>query len=77
MIPRDGYLLMWQISRDHDGIRAREAWMEQEAERVDRPDNVVPLNDALRRRRSSAQVGRTKTETAVPSEDDEPPPDAA
>ena len=77
MIPRDGYLLMWRISRDHDGIRAREAWMEQEAERVDRPDNVVPLNDVLRRRRSSAQVGRTKSETAVPPEDGEPPPDAA
>jgi hypothetical protein len=58
-------------------IRATEDWMEQEAERVDGPDNVVPLNDVLRRRRSPAQVSRTKTEPAVPPEDDEPPPDAA
>jgi hypothetical protein len=51
--------------------------MEQDAERVDRPDNVVPLNDALRRRRSSAQIGQTRPEPAGPSDDDEPPPDAA
>ena len=36
------------------------AWarvMDQGAARVERPGNVVPLNDALRRRRSSVQGG--------------------
>jgi hypothetical protein len=51
--------------------------MEQEAERGDRTENVVPLNDVLRRRRSSAQVNQPKMEPAGPSDEDKPPPDAA
>ena len=39
--------------------------------------NVVPLIDALRRRRPPAQKGATPTESSYPPEDDESPPDAA
>jgi hypothetical protein len=51
--------------------------MEQEAQHGDRPDNVVSLDGVLRQRQSTAQVGQPKAEPAGPSDEDEPPPDAA
>ena len=43
----------------------------------DCPENVVPFNDALRKRRPSAQKGGAQTGSSYPPDDDEPPPDAA
>ena len=43
----------------------------------DHSDNVVLLNDALRKRRPSASKRNAQSEKSYPPEDNEPPPDAA